>query len=46
MIAGETAQGSPIDAISKATISSKAVVDGVNRAQEFVLANYTVSAAE
>ncbi|MCI9639782.1 FMN-binding protein [Anaerovoracaceae bacterium 41-7] len=46
VIAGETAQGSPIDAISKATISSKAVVDGVNRAQEFVLANYTVSAAE
>lgn len=44
VLAGETAQGSPIDAVSKATISSKAVVDGVNRAQEFVLANYAVAA--
>lgn len=38
--AGDTAKGSPIDVISKATISSKAVIDAVNRAQEFVLANY------
>lgn len=44
VITGDTAKGSPIDAVSKATISSKAVVDGVNRAQEFVLANYAVAA--
>ncbi len=46
VMAGDTAKGSPIDAVSKATISSKAVVDGVNRVQEFVLANYAKSANE
>ncbi len=44
--AGDTAKGSPIDVISKATISSKAVIDAVNRAQEFVLANYGQEAKE
>ncbi len=44
VITGDTAKGSPIDAVSKATISSKAVVDGVNQAQAFVLANYAAAA--
>ena len=44
--AGDTAKGSPIDVISKATISSKAVIDAVNRAREFVLAHYPRAAGE
>ncbi|MGC2872916.1 FMN-binding protein [Ihubacter sp. mB4P-1] len=45
IITGDTAKGSPIDAVSKATISSKAVVDGVNTAQAFVLENYVKTGA-
>lgn len=35
--AGAAVKGSPIDTITRATISSKAVIDAVNRAQAFVL---------
>ena len=35
--AGSTDKGSPIDMIAKSTISSEAVVDGVNNAKDFCL---------
>lgn len=34
---GSTEKGSPIDTIAKATISSKAVIDGVNNAKDFCI---------
>lgn len=37
---GSTSKGSKIDTLSKATISSKAVIDAVNNSQSFVLDNY------
>lgn len=47
VVAGGTDKGSKIDAISGATISSKAVIQFVNNAQQFVADNYaTESAAE
>lgn len=47
VVAGGTDKGSKIDAISGATISSKAVIQFVNNAQQFVVDNYaTESAAE
>ncbi len=36
-----TQKGSKIDLLSKSTISSEAVIDGVNNAQSFVTDNYT-----
>lgn len=36
----DNGKGSKIDVLSKSTISSKAVVDGVNNAQQFVLTNF------
>lgn len=38
--AGGTDKGSTIDVLSNSTVSSQAVIDGVNRAQEFVCANF------
>ena len=40
VVAGGTDKGSKIDAISGATISSKAVIQFVNNAQQFVTDNY------
>lgn len=40
VVAGGTDKGSKIDAISGATISSKAVIQFVNNAQQFVADNY------
>lgn len=39
-VSTDTDKGSGIDAISNATISSRAVVDSVNKAQAFVQANF------
>ncbi|MGN0533436.1 MAG: FMN-binding protein [Eubacterium sp.] len=36
----DTAKGSKIDVLANSTISSKAVIDGVNNAQAFVAANF------
>ena len=41
-----TDKGSPIDVISKSTISSEAVIDGVNNAQAFVCDNFVTAQAE
>ncbi|MCM1285948.1 MAG: FMN-binding protein [Acetobacter sp.] len=39
-VSTDTDKGSSIDAIANATISSRAVIDGVNKAQDFVQANF------
>lgn len=36
----DNGKGSKIDVLSKSTISSKAVIDGVNNAQQFVVENF------
>lgn len=41
-----TEKGSPIDVISKSTISSEAVIDGVNNAQAFIIENFAAAQAE
>lgn len=43
VISGGSEKGSGIDAIARSTVSSQAVVDGVNNAQNFVTANFAVS---
>lgn len=45
VVAGGTDKGSKIDAISGATISSKAVIQFVNNAQQFVADNYATESA-
>lgn len=45
VVAGGTDKGSKIDAISGATISSKAVIQFVNNAQQFVADNYVPESA-
>ncbi|MGN0535924.1 MAG: FMN-binding protein [Eubacterium sp.] len=45
VVAGGTDKGSKIDAISGATISSKAVIQFVNNAQQFVVDNYVPESA-
>lgn len=42
---GSSSKGSTIDTISKATISSQAVIDAVNNAQSFILANFVTEEA-
>lgn len=37
VLSGGTTKGSPIDGLTRATISSQAVIDGVNSAQSFVV---------
>lgn len=47
VISGSTSKGSAIDGLSGSTISSQAVIDGVNNAQRFVCDNFvTEDAAE
>lgn len=41
---GSTAKGSTIDVIAKSTVSSQAVIDGVNNAQAFVNENFVATA--
>ncbi len=41
-----TSRGSKIDTLSNATVSSEAVIDAVNNAQNFVCDNYLTEAAE
>lgn len=41
-----TSKGSKIDTLSKATISSQAVIDAVNNAQAFVTDNYAAAEAQ
>jgi len=43
---GSTSKGSTIDTLSKATISSQAVIDAVNNAQNFVCDNYVTEETE
>lgn len=43
---GSSSKGSTIDTLSKATISSQAVIDAVNNAQSFVNDNFVAEAAE
>lgn len=43
VLASSTDKGSKIDVLSNSTISTQAVVDGVNNAQQFVLDNYAAA---